>query len=214
MTAILVLAKEPVPGHVKTRLCPPLEPDEASELALAALLDTLEAAAGVVGAEPVLVLDGEPGPWAPDAIRIVGQRGADHSERIENAFAGVRGSAVLIGMDTPQVTPAILTCAIEALYAADTDAVLGLADDGGWWIAGFRAYRTGAFRGVEMSTPSTGRAQVARFASLGLRTSEVPPLRDVDTFEDAVAVARSARGTRFAAVLASIERRMLRSASA
>lgn len=214
MTTILVLAKEPVAGRVKTRLCPPLEPDDAAGLALAALLDTLDAAAGVAGAEPVLVLDGEPGAWVPSGIPVVPQRGGDHSERIENAFADAHGPAVLIGMDTPQLTPTMLTHAIAAMHAPDADAVLGLADDGGWWIAGLRAHHAGAFRGVPMSTPTTGRAQLARFASLGIRTAQVRTLRDVDTIGDAVAVARSARGSRFARVLSEIQRRMLRSESA
>jgi rSAM/selenodomain-associated transferase 1 len=202
VTAILVLAKAPVVGRVKTRLCPPLTLREAATVARAALLDTLDAATGVVGAEVICVLDGKPGPWLPSGVGVVPQVGGDHASRIEAAFAGVGGPAVLIGMDTPHVTTRQLTHAIRAL--ASNDAVLGHAEDGGWWIAGLRRYVRNAFAGVPMSTATTGDAQRARFAVLGLHTIELEPLRDVDTFDDALAVAAEAPGTRFARLLAEL----------
>ena len=70
---LLVLAKEPIPGRVKTRLCPPCTPAEAARLAAACLADTLEAACAA-GADRVLVaLDGRPGDWLPPGVRVVGQ---------------------------------------------------------------------------------------------------------------------------------------------
>src|SRR5687767_10869590 len=104
MTKILVIAKAPDAGGVKTRLCPPCTPVEAARIAEAALCDTLDAVVAVPGAEAVVVLDGDVGPWLPDGMRVVTQRGDGLAERLANAFDDVGAPSVLIGMDTPQVT--------------------------------------------------------------------------------------------------------------
>ena len=72
---ILVLAKEPVPGRVKTRLTPPFTPREAAALAEAALMDTLEAVRRTRVIRHVLALAGEPGPWLPDGVEVIPLRG-------------------------------------------------------------------------------------------------------------------------------------------
>ncbi|GAB2471058.1 hypothetical protein GCM10027162_78090 [Streptomyces incanus] len=71
MTTLLVIAKEPRPGRVKTRLTPPFTPGQAAELAEAALADTLHAVAATPAARRVLVLDGAPGPWLPPGFDVV-----------------------------------------------------------------------------------------------------------------------------------------------
>jgi uncharacterized protein len=200
MTALLVIAKAPAPGRVKTRLCPPCTPAEAAELAAAALADTLAAAARSRRAtRRVLVLEGEPGPWVPAGFDVVPQAGDGLAERLASAFAGIAGPAFLVGMDTPQVTPALLDAGIAALDRAD--AALGLALDGGYWGIGLRRPEPAAFDAVPMSTSETGAAQRVRLAELGLRTTFLPPLRDVDTIDDAGAVAAQAPGSRFARAL-------------
>jgi hypothetical protein len=196
MTTIIVLAKSPVPGRVKTRMCPPLTNAEAAAVAEAALRDTLAVTTAVHGARTVLALDGERGSWLPSGVRVIPQRGSGLAERIASAFGDTRGPALLIGMDTPQVSRALLTNAIQAVREAD--AVLGMAADGGWWAAGLRRSVPGAFAGVPMSTAVTGERQLMRFDDLGLRVAALPVLRDVDTFEDAMKVAREAPHTRFA----------------
>src|SRR5688500_4457952 len=99
--ALIVIAKEPVPGRVKTRLCPPCTPEQAARLARAALEDTLAACGDTVGAgRRVLALDGEPGGWLPRGWDVVAQRGAGLAERLAHAFADVGGPAFLLGMDT------------------------------------------------------------------------------------------------------------------
>ena len=75
----------------------------------------------------VIALDGAPGPWIPDGFVIVPQVGRGLDERLANAFAAVTGPALLIGMDTPQVSVEHLTSAAEQLHRPGTDAVLGLA---------------------------------------------------------------------------------------
>jgi glycosyltransferase A (GT-A) superfamily protein (DUF2064 family) len=118
---VVVIAKEPVPGRVKTRLTPPFTPAEAAALAEAALTDTLTAVADTNVARRVLALDGAPGPWLPRGFDVIGQRGAGLDERIAWALTDAHVTLplplVLIGMDTPQVTPALLAAAAEPLVS-------------------------------------------------------------------------------------------------
>jgi hypothetical protein len=198
---LVVIAKAPRPGFVKTRLCPPCSPTEAASLASASLADTLEAAVGSSADEVILALDGEPGPWLPAGVRVIAQRGRGLDERLACAFDDV-GTAVLIGMDTPQVTSALLDTGLSGLAGPCVDAVVGAADDGGWWALGLRRPDPRAFLGVPMSVPTTHAAQLDRLVGLGLRIAALPVLRDVDTIHDAIAVAAEASDTRFARRLA------------
>jgi uncharacterized protein len=202
--SLVVLAKAPIAGRVKTRLCPPCTPAEAAVLARAALTDTLEAVAAAAARHRILVLDGAPGPWAPRGFTVVPQVDGGLDRRLAAAFDAVGGPALLVGMDTPQVTPALLERAAGVLVGAGTDAVLGPALDGGYWSIGLRRADPRVFHGVPMSTASTGRVQLARLRSLGRRVGTLPALRDVDTFDDALAVGNEAPGSRFAAALASL----------
>jgi rSAM/selenodomain-associated transferase 1 len=201
---LAVIAKAPAAGRSKTRLCPPCTPDEAAALAEAALCDTLDAMlAAPVRARRVLVLDGPPGRWLPPGIDVLAQRGDGLGERLAAAFADLGGPTFLIGMDTPQVTPALLADGLRALDRSR--AVLGPAQDGGYWGIGLRAADPAAFAGVPMSTARTAAVQLARLRALGLLPRPLPVLRDVDTFVDALAVAARLPRGRFAATLATIE---------
>lgn len=199
MTTVLVIAKEPRPGRVKTRLTPPFTPEEAAALAGAALGDTLRAVARTPARRRVLVLDGETGPWLPPGFDVVAQCAGGLDERLAAAFAGCDGPALLIGMDTPQVTPDLLTVDFDGC-----DACFGPAEDGGFWALGLADPDPELLRGVPMSTPATGAVQRARLVDAGLRVRDLPRLRDVDTFADAEAVAAAAPHGRFAAELARL----------
>ncbi|MBK3570841.1 DUF2064 domain-containing protein [Streptomyces sp. MBT62] len=199
MTTLLVIAKEPRPGRVKTRLTPPFTPEEAAALAEASLVDTLHVLLTTPARRRVLVLDGTPGPWLPSGFDVVPQCGGGLDERLAAAFAGCDGPALLIGMDTPQVTPALLT-----VDFADCDAYFGPAEDGGFWALGLADPDPALLRGVPMSTPTTGAVQRARLTAAGLRVRDLPPLRDVDTAYDAELVAAEAPEGRFARELARL----------
>ncbi|MEV0161268.1 TIGR04282 family arsenosugar biosynthesis glycosyltransferase [Nonomuraea fuscirosea] len=203
---ILVIAKEPVPGRVKTRLVPPLTHDEAAGLAGAALEDTLRTVAQVPAAGRLLVLDGVPGPWLPSGFTVLPQRGGGLDERLAAAFADAHllrpVPMVLIGMDTPQVTPALLTAALRLL--AGHDAVFGPATDGGFWLLGLRAPDPALLLGVPMSSPSTGASQFRRLKEAGMSVATMPCLTDVDTMADAIEVAALVPGSRYAAALAGL----------
>ena len=203
--SLLVIAKEPVPGRVKTRLAPPCTLEQAASLALAALSDTLASAlASRRAGRRVLVLDGEPGRWLPDGFDVIAQRGEGLGERLAAAFEDADGPAFLVGMDTPQVTPELLDAGLEALERGD--AAFGPALDGGYWAIGLRRPDPKVFADVPMSQDHTGAVQRARMAALDLQTSALPPLRDIDTIHDARAVAAEAPCGRLAAALAPIER--------
>lgn len=201
----IVIAKAPMPGRSKTRLCPPCTPEQAAGLAEAALRDTLDAVLAAPAGRRAIVLEGEPGDWLPDGFEVLPQRGDGLDERLAGAFedvaADATGGAVLVGMDTPQVTPEHLTNAWDALQAQGTDAVLGHAPDGGYWSIGLRVHDRDLFVGVPMSTDDTGRDQEARLRERRLSVSLLPELRDVDLIDDARAVAALAPGTLFARTL-------------
>jgi glycosyltransferase A (GT-A) superfamily protein (DUF2064 family) len=202
--SLIVIAKAPLAGLVKTRLCPPCTPLEAAGLARAALCDTLASVLATPADRRVLVLDGDPGDWLPDGFEVLAQRGGGLDQRLAAAFADVGGPALLVGMDTPQLTPELLAAGLAALAEPGVDAVLGASFDGGYWCIGFREPSAAALIGVPMSRRSTCRRQRERLAELGLRVRELAPLRDVDRIDDARAVAAAAPGSRFAVAFAAL----------
>jgi hypothetical protein len=199
---VMVMAKTPAPGRVKTRLCPPCTLDEAAEIAQASLRDTLDAVAGCRADRRILALAGEPGPWVPPGFEVIAQRGESLNERLVNAWADTAdtdegGAGIQIGMDTPQVRPTDLDRALALV--APGRAVLGHAVDGGWWVIGLAgADPARVFAGIPMSTPLTGRRQERRLRVLGLPVDHAPVLRDIDTAADLAAVTAEAPGTRTA----------------
>jgi uncharacterized protein len=199
--ALVVIAKAPVPGRSKTRLTPPCTPEQAAALAEAALRDTLDAVAAASAGRRVIALEGAPGDWLPDGFEVIAQRGRRLDERLAHAFEDVGGSALVIGMDTPQVSAALLDESTRCL-SDGVDAVFGPATDGGFWALGLREPDPRLLLDVPMSLPHTGRAQYERLRAHGLRVATLPALRDVDRFADAHVVAAAAPHGRFAQALA------------
>ena len=205
MSAIVVIAKAPVAGTCKTRLTPACTPVQAAALAAAALADTLAAVAAAPVRRRVIVLDGAPGAWLRPGFEVIPQRGGDLADRLAAAFSEVGEPALVVGMDTPQLTGWLLAQALHELDRAD--AVLGPAPDGGYWTIGLREADDAVFAGVPMSHPATCAVQRCRLHALGLTTFELPELRDVDDIADAHAVAELAPHTRFARTLAAMRLR-------
>lgn len=202
-THVLVFAKAPLAGRAKTRLCPPLSPVEAAAVAEACLADTLDAVARCGADRRLLALDGPPGDWLPEGFEVFPQVDGPLDERLTAAWARAGGPGLQIGMDTPQVTGVLLDHGLARLLDRGVDAVLGDAVDGGWWAIGLRAPHDDAFRGVPMSTPTTGRAQRSRLEHLGLRVADLPVLLDLDTAGDALALADQLPGSRTALAVRS-----------
>jgi uncharacterized protein len=214
-TILLVLAKAPHPGQVKTRLCPPATPHQAAEIAAAALLDTLATVSAAPNLVAVVALAGDlTGAVREQEIRhavrelpVLSQRGESLGERIAAAHAdaatAVPGRPILqIGMDTPQITTEMLEACRAKLNSTGTDAVLGLATDGGWWILGLRdPLDAQAIADVPTSRDDTGRRTARALRGHGLRVDAVPVLSDVDIAVDARSVAAATPGSRFAAAV-------------
>lgn len=212
---LLVLAKAPHAGRVKTRLCPPATPTQAARVAAAALLDTIEAVRAVPGARPVIAMSGELDGAEGEReisrvlrdVPVMKQRGDGLGERIaaahEDAAALLPDHAVVqIGMDTPQVDAALLETCRDRLFAAETDAVLGHATDGGWWALGLRdPLSARMMMEVPTSRPDTGANTERALRAGGLRLALLDEMSDVDTMADARSVAATAPGTRFAAAV-------------
>ncbi|MEQ6899523.1 DUF2064 domain-containing protein [Nocardioides sp. YIM 152588] len=207
---VLVVAKAPVPGRVKTRLAADLgggaaAEEDAAELAALALLDTLGACAEAVGPDRChLALAGDLAGArradelrrALDGWRVGPQVGATFADRLAAAHAATPGPLLQVGMDTPQATAGDLAAAADGL--ADADAVLGQATDGGWWLLGLHDPSAAAvLAGVPMSTSRTGALTRAALVGRGLRVATTRTLRDVDRVADADAVAEEAPGTLF-----------------
>jgi glycosyltransferase A (GT-A) superfamily protein (DUF2064 family) len=222
VTVLLVLAKAPVAGLAKTRLCPPATPVQAARIAAAALLDTVTAVRATGSTIPVLAhtgrfTDAERAPELAAALagwHLLPQRGDTFADRLANAHADAGtafpGRPVLqIGMDTPQAHPGTLAAALHRLAA--NEAVLGPALDGGWWALGLRdPGHAGVLRGVPMSTGETGRHTLAALRDRGLRPVYLPALRDVDDWPAALAVTDEAPGGHFAEAVRQVAAQLAR----
>lgn len=218
MSTVLVVAKAPVPGRVKTRLAADLAADlggdhrSAALLAAAALLDTIEACTVAVGASRCRLavagslddaVDAEALRTALAGWVVVPQQGDGLGERLARAHAETPGPLVQVGMDTPQVTAELLHTTLAGL--ADHDAVLAPATDGGWWALAVSAGRLAApLAGVPLSTPTAHDDTRAALVAAGLSVGTAPVLTDVDRLADAAQVAAAAPGTRFAARFAEL----------
>ena len=210
---VLVVAKAPVPGLAKTRLAATVGEQAAADIAAAALLDTLDAVAAAPVQARVVALTGNlDDASCSDEIRsrltdftVVAQRGDGFAERLANAHEdasrAANGLPVLqIGMDTPQVTDALLAECARTLV--DSEALLGMARDGGWWVLGVHdAGSAGCLRTVPMSQSDTGELTLSALLSTGLKVDLVLELVDVDTVDDVDDVRRACSpGGRFARV--------------
>ncbi|MGY2003589.1 TIGR04282 family arsenosugar biosynthesis glycosyltransferase [Blastococcus sp. SYSU DS1024] len=197
-TQLLVITKAPVPGRSKTRLSPPCSPEQAAAIAAAAVGDTLDAVRATPVARRVVALDGAPGALDLAGCVVVPQADGDLGVRLAAAFAAAMGGpdgavpTLLIGMDTPQVTPELLTGCLERLERAGPgSAVLGVAADGGWWALGLHHPEPArVLTGVPMSREDTAVRTRAALEEVGLTVLDLPVLTDIDHFPDAVAVAR------------------------
>lgn len=203
----LVVAKAPVAGLAKTRLAATLGDDAAADIAAAALLDTLDAVSGAGFDTRIVAMTGdlanasrrEELEEALASYTVVEQRGESFAERLLHAHEDAAGNPVFqIGMDTPQIHPALLEFSAELLTVTGRS-VLGMAEDGGWWALGLPdPVLARALLGVPMSKPDTGARTLDALRSLGAQIEPLPVLRDVDHESDLHPVAAEcAPGSRF-----------------
>jgi uncharacterized protein len=218
-TIVLIVAKAPVPGLVKTRLCPPATPSQAARLAAACLLDTVDTVLSLPWAHPIVAITGEINAAENAAelserlqrVTVVRQRGVDFAERLANAHLDAgrncSGLPILqIGMDTPQVGSDELTRAAQLLTAAQgPPAVLGPATDGGWWALGLRRPPLATvLTSVRMSQVDTGLRTREVLERAGCAPELLSEQSDVDFFADVGKVAALAPKSRLAREFAAM----------
>jgi uncharacterized protein len=188
-----VIAKEPKPGFVKTRLCPPCTPEQAATIAAAGLLDTLDAIDAVVihassagyQLTPTLIFEGDATDWVRSGYEVVKQRGGGLEERLANAYDDI-GPGFIVGMESPH---AVATIAAALQAVSEGEDALGLAEDGGYWGIGLGSVDPKVFRNVPMSASNTGLAQLAQLHRLQRSVYLLPQVRDLDTIADVQAAA-------------------------
>jgi rSAM/selenodomain-associated transferase 1 len=194
---LVIFAKAPVPGQVKTRLCPPLTPDEAATLHGSFVLDTLErtkAAIATFRLPAVRMLACAPSSThvffkimeERYGVRLLNQEGTDLGERMHGTFTYCFAQGftrvVLVGTDVPSLPLTYFQQAFEAL--ASHDLVLGPAQDGGYYLIGLTRPAGGLFENIPWSSDRVLAATRERADKAGLRISSLPVWRDIDTIED------------------------------
>jgi len=185
--ALLVVAKRPEPGRTKTRLSPPLSPEQAAGLYEGLLRDTLDLMRRVPGVQPAIAyLPAGAEPYfaalAPD-FELILQEGAGLGERLDNAtrYFLARGYArvAIMNSDGPTLPVACLADAFRVLDAG-AEVALGPSDDGGYYLIGMTRPVPRMLREVEMSTPRVLRDTLALAGAEGLRVALLPAWYDVD----------------------------------
>ncbi|WP_374976792.1 DUF2064 domain-containing protein [Microbacterium trichothecenolyticum] len=202
MTTLVVMAKECVPGRVKTRLHPPYTLEEAARIAAASLSDTLAFADALPVERRVLSFAGFRTPGQAPGWEVVVQPEGGLDERIAAALDCCSGPTLLLGMDTPQVREVHVAPALA--WPAGTDAWLGPATDGGFWALALRHPDGALVRGVTMSRDDTGAQQRRRLESAGLSVGALPVLTDIDTAESLADVASELPDGRLLDLLGSL----------
>lgn len=184
---ICVLAKAPVPGAVKTRLAAAIGAEAAAELAKAFLADTLRLAQSLRVARVALVLAGAPAAVGdlPEGVELWPQGEGDLGQRLELCLGRaleLSPVALAIGTDAPSLDPDLLRQGLTALESQP--AVLGPAEDGGFYLLGLRRCPRGLLAGLPWSSADTGARTRERLAAQGLEAALLPPWSDVDLVED------------------------------
>lgn len=201
--ALIVFAKDPVPGRVKTRLVPPFSPRQAAEFYGAMLEDVLEASsqfARVYGLQPILAIAppaavGSIVSRVPTTFRVIAQRGANLGERMEwamrDAASGGANRILLRGSDSPILDREIVGDTLRMLDEAELVVCPDL--NGGYNMIGLRRPVVGLFD-HPMSTPTVLEDTLANAVALGLTSHVQQPSFDIDTAEDLVWLARARSG--------------------
>lgn len=208
---LLIMAKAPVLGQVKTRLCPPLSPEMALRLYTCFLGDKVAQIHALPGALPGVAYTPADAraqfrALVPEEFLLLPQRGGDLGERLCHAFddllADGHAGALLIDSDSPTLPTSYLEQALAAMKRPEVDLVLGPCDDGGYYLVGLRGPRPELFEGIAWSTPAVMPQTLAKAKGLGLTVYLLPEWYDVDTAEDlrrlesALAVLDDGRATR------------------
>ena len=191
--ALIIFAKEPVPGRVKTRLSPPFTPEQAAALYDCMLRDVLAKADHLTDVTPIIYFLDEPGAAAffqtqfPQ-LESRPQRGADLGARMAAAFSESFergfGQVAIIGTDLPDLPVAQIVQAFAHLDEPRVDAVFGPSVDGGYYLVGLKRLWPELFQGIPWSTGEVLRLSLERTAKSRILTRLLATWHDVDRSED------------------------------
>jgi rSAM/selenodomain-associated transferase 1 len=193
MTLLIIFAKEPQPGQVKTRLCPPLSEEAAARLYQNFLEDILEEMARLPGLSLALAYTPDTAlgffrELTPAGVSLFPQADADLGERLAQAFdqgfAAGLGAVLIRNSDSPDLPGEMALAGAQALESGAADLVLGPSPDGGYYLVGLKAHRPELFQEVSWSTPGVLAETLARAARLSLAVHLLPHWPDIDTFVD------------------------------
>lgn len=199
--ALFVMAKDPRAGHVKTRLCPPLDPEMAARLYGCFLGDVLDMVGALPGVDPVVAFtpreaEAEFREVSSSRFLLVAQEGADLGARLENTFRVLfsRGyeRVAAVSTDSPDLPPKYLLEAFDRLQ--NHPVVLGPCPDGGYYLIGLTKLVPDLFRNIPWSTDRVLTETDRRAGQLGLSPSYLPEWPDVDTAEDLDLLVNRLRG--------------------
>lgn len=202
---VAVIAKECLPGRVKTRMAPPLTPAGAAQLAQLSLSRTLDTVRRLPARHRLLVMEGTPRSQDAEGFMVIRQATGTLDERLAVICDIAAGPLLILGMDTPQFSAVHLAALLRdwSSPAPGHDAWLGPAADGGFWALGLLRPLGSLIRGVPMSTGRTAARQRARLARYGYSTGLLPVLRDMDYFTDALDIAAGIPNTVFASAVSA-----------
>jgi uncharacterized protein len=200
--AIVVMAKQPEPGKVKTRLCPPLSPEQAADLYEALFLDTVSLVSGIEQTDLFVAYDPDTARnffsrIVSSSVKCIPQVRGDLGDRLVKIshqifFLGY-GKIIILASDTPLLPQDVIRSAIERLD--EIDVVLGPCDDGGYYLIGLRFCAPALFAGIPWSTSQVLDRTIRRAQEAGMTWELLPPCYDIDTWEDAERLRKDLKGT-------------------
>lgn len=192
--AVAVVCKTPIAGQSKTRLSPPLRPEDCALLSacfirdVASTINSLCGSGGVTGYAVYSPTGSEPELQAllPDGFRLLPQSSGDLGDRLIHAtddlLAAGHSAAVVVNADSPTLPRSILQQAVDAVRSGDR-MVIGPALDGGYTLIGLSKPHPEVFTGIAWSTGVVYRQTLQRARSIALPVVEVPPWYDIDDID-------------------------------
>jgi len=190
---LVVVAKEPVAGQVKTRLSPALSPEEAAALYQCMLADRLQEVGGLVGIDLAIAFTPANAreafiPLTHPDLGLFAQRGNDLGERLHNifvdAFAAGYEAVSIIDSDSPDLPRALVRESFNLLLSRGTEVVFGPCRDGGYYLIGMREPHPELFENIPWSSEVVLASTLEKAGKSGLKTELLSCWNDLDTFED------------------------------
>ena len=192
-TLLVIMAKAPIPGEVKTRLTPAISPADAAKLSACFLEDRLAEMGKLDSCERALAFTPESSKsffekLAKGRFSLLPQKGMDLGERMSNVFKEKHrlgyGGVVLIGSDSPDLPNSIVSEAFDRLLSETVDVVLGPATDGGYYLIGMKRHHPELFENISWGTEKVLSTTLETARQSAVRTACLETWSDIDTIQD------------------------------